>query len=365
MASNKAASWNGFISPPAVTENFTPAFGEVTTHDVSEVDSDKQRWFWQSNWEYSADSRVSLALEHVSESFEQKGLAQPWGDPNQQQDNDTRSVVADLIHRLSRDLSLNASVRYDGNDVFDDTLTYRLGLSYQPLDWLNLFASHGKAVKNPTFIERFGYTPGSFIGNPSLEPEQSISSEIGTRLQLAGGWQSTLSLYRAELDNEINGYVFDPGVGGATAVNIEGQSKRRGLEWQLSGTLLGAELVFNYHYLDAEEGKGDQTSREVRRARHAADLTLNYAFMDDKANLYLQATYLGSREDDFFPPPDYASTRVQLGAVTVINATFSYRWDPSWQLSLRAENLFDEEYEEVLGYRRQGRTAYVGARYQF
>ncbi|MBN7825742.1 TonB-dependent receptor domain-containing protein [Bowmanella dokdonensis] len=347
------------------SENFTPGFDAQSAYDVTEVDSDKQRWFWQNSLNYAPGSQASLVFEHVSESFEQVGQAAPWGDPNQQQDNDSQSAVADLVHRLGRDVSINASLRYDDNDLFDDAMTYRLGLSYQLLSSLSLFVSQGKAIKNPTFIERFGYTPTSFIGNPDLEPEQSVSTELGARLQLPGGWQSSLSVYQAELEDEINGYYFDPALGGPTAINIEGESERRGLEWQVSGRFYDLQLAFNYNYLDAREGEGELATPEVRRARHGADLTLNYVFMDDMANLYLQANYQGTREDDFFPPPTYARTRVDLGAVTVINATFNYRWDQHWQLTVRAENLFDEEYEEVLGYRRQGRTAYLGASYQF
>ena len=43
--------------------------------------------------------------------------------------------------------------------------------------------AYGTAVKNPTFAERFGFYT-NFIGNPSLEPEESTSWELGIDKQL-------------------------------------------------------------------------------------------------------------------------------------------------------------------------------------
>ena len=48
---------------------------------------------------------------------------------------------------------------------------------------------------------------------------------------------------------------------------------------------------------------------------------------------------------------------------TVINLGGSWRPVKAVEIFARALNLFDREYEEVLGYPAPGRTAYVGARF--
>ncbi|MDF2179060.1 TonB-dependent receptor [Aliiglaciecola sp. CAU 1673] len=344
------------------SENFSPGFSEASVYDVSETDSDKLRFLWQNNFRYGAANRVTLALEHVEEDFTQRGQASLWGDPNQKQQNQTQSAIFDVVQQLSDALTLNGSLRQDNNQVFEDATTYRVGLSYQFNPLYRAFASYGKAIKNPTFIERFGYTPDQFIGNPGLRPEEAVTSEVGLSIQL-NGWRSELSLYSSQLEDEINGYVYDVDLGGATSVNIDGESDRQGLEWQLFGQWQGVNIALNYSYLDASQG--DEESPEVRRPKHSADLALTYTFLDEKADFFLQINYLGSRQDLFFPPPSYQTTYVALPVATILNAAFHYRLDSQWKLSLRADNLLDKDYEELLGYRRQGRTLYVGAVFSF
>lgn len=342
---------------------------ETVSNLTSEADSNKQRWYWQSALNYSQAGRIAMALEHVDEEFTQIGLASVWGDPNQTQENQTQSAVLDVVHEVLEGLSLTANSRYDSNDEFDDALTFRLGGSYLLDGGHKIYISHGKAVKNPTLVERFGYFPADFLGNPALEPEKSISTELGGQYQINADWFTELNLYFTDLENEINGSFFDLANGRYTAINVAENSKRRGAEWQLKGTIGELKVDLNYSYLDAKEKvkKTDpprvEEQTEVRRPRHQANLTLSQDFFEQKANAYIQLQYQGTREDTFFGTYPYA--QLKLNAVTLVNAAVSFKPDQHWTFALRAENLFDHDYDEVIGYQRQGRTAYISAGYQF
>ena len=68
----------------------------------------------------------------------------------------------------------------------------------------------GKSIKNPTFTERFGFYT-NFIGNPLLKPEESVGFEIGMDYVLENEQiDMSLTLFNADLENEINGFVYDP-----------------------------------------------------------------------------------------------------------------------------------------------------------
>ena len=54
-----------------------------------------------------------------------------------------------------------------------------------------------------------------------------------------------------------------------------------------------------------------------------------------------------------------------LPSYTVVNLAARYQVDKQWQLYGRVDNLFNEDYEQVLGYSGTERGVYVGARYQF
>jgi len=48
---------------------------------------------------------------------------------------------------------------------------------------------------------------------------------------------------------------------------------------------------------------------------------------------------------------------------TLLNLNVTWRLDEAMELYARGENLLDEDYEEVFGYRSPGIGGYVGMRY--
>jgi iron complex outermembrane receptor protein len=60
-------------------------------------------------------------------------------------------------------------------------LSARLGAVVEPVRGLALAASVGRAARQPTFVELFG-DRGFVIGNTALEPEQSVSADVGATL---------------------------------------------------------------------------------------------------------------------------------------------------------------------------------------
>ena len=90
-------------------------------------------------------------------------------------------------------------------------------------------------------------------------------------------------------------------------------------------------------------------ARLIRRPEHAANLTAYYDF-SAQASVSLNIIYTGKR-DDWFPYPIRTST----AAFTLVNMAASYRLTKNVEISLRADNLLDLDYEEVPGYGTAGR----------
>lgn len=331
--------------------------GNATSNSRSK--GEKQRLFWLNSFDYAPASRATLVLENVQEEFKQRGVV-GFSDPNQEQQNDTNSAVIDLIHGLSDQLTFNLSGRYDNNDVFDNATSYRAGLSYQLTQAGRLFASYGKGVKNPSFTERFGFYPSSFKGNPDLQPEQAYTLEVGSQWQLAQDWQLDLTWFDTDLENEINGFVAVPNSNLFTAENVNGSSQRQGAEVALKGKFAGIDLNFNYGYLDATQPDllGEQQI-EIRRPRHTGSVSLNYAFNQNKTNANIQAVYTGSQNDTFFPPYPQPAETLGLRPYTLVNAAITSQLSNHWTLGVRAENLLDQDYEDVVGYVGPGRSVYM------
>jgi len=332
----------------------------------SSTGSDRTTFAYQSDISFG-ENRLSLALEHEQTEFQQRG-AIIFGDPNQDQEMDTTSVIADYQALSGDRFTWLLSARYDDNSDFDSIVTGRLALAYQLSDSTTLRSSIGKGQKNPTFTERYGYFPGQFVGNPDLKPERSMSYDIGIDQGLVDGaviLQATV--FRQDLKDEINGFVFDPVTFLATAENMDGTSKRSGVElstrWNVNEQV---GLAATYTYTDSTEpGPAGESVNELRRPRHSGGLSADYRSTNEKFLASLAADYGGSRHDIFFPPFPNPSEIVTLQKYWLVDLTVQYQLTPALKLFARGTNLLDEEYEQVYGYRTQGRAGYVGIRTSF
>lgn len=298
---------------------------------------------------------LTLALEHEQEEFSQRGDS-PDAPQNQDQDIDTSGVIGEYRLDLNEQLFLSGSLRYDDNDRFADETTYRLTAAYLlPASGTRLHASYGTGVKNPTFTELFGFFPGSFVGNPDLEPEKSRGYDLGVEQTFLDGRAAVdVTFFDTNLEDELI-TVFDPDTFVSTAENQSGDSERRGVEISARAALtpeLG--LVGSYTYTDSQDPDG---ADEVRRPSHTASLNLNYQ-PNGRTLLNLGADYVGEQDDLDFG--SFPSERVTLDSYTLVSLRGSYQVNETLRLFGRVENLLDEDYQDVFGYATTGIGVFAG-----
>lgn len=341
--------------------------------------ADKYGIYYQTSWQFTpriADApgnSVTFALVHEKQDFRQTGavfVVDPGDptqdlDPNQEQDQRTTAAVIEGIYSPLPRSSVSLSARYDNNSDYDNVATYRATTAWTTEGTrTRLHASYGTGQKAPTFVERFGFFPDQFIGNPDLEPETSKGWEAGLDQPLFEGRVSLGATYfHEDLEQEINGFAFDPGTGGFTAENLDGESKRRGVEITAHARLPGGlRLSGSYTYLDATEPDSltGEDKGEVRRPRHVATLNGDWRFLDNLANVNLNLTYVGDRTDVFFDPLTFDRATVNLDSYYLASVALSYRATAQVRLYTRVENLLSENYEDVYGYNTPGLAAYAG-----
>ena len=245
---------------------------------------------------------------------------------------------------------ISASLRQDFNSRFKNAVTWRAGANVA-LDGKaehRLRASAGKGVKNPSMTEIFGFFPSSFIGNPGIKPETSLGFNLGY------GWNTNtfglnIDYFRSELDDEI---ITDFSVFPNTARNLRTKSKREGVEiegyWAPIDNL---KFKGSLTFLDTKENDVP----ELRRPGFTAHGIATWYPCDDLA-VTLSLDHTGSQYDT-----DFATFgRVKLPAFTLIEANLRYQLNDVISLSVRGDNLLDEDYREVVGYTPQGRGVYAG-----
>jgi len=304
---------------------------------------------WAAEREFGNHSLTALAeTERESYDIRPSFAASPTTPRNR-----TYAVAGD--YRYHNDaLTLTASARQDFNDRFKNAFTWRLGAGYGFDFGGRLRGSLGTGVKNPSLIELFGFFPESnFVGNPDLRPEESFGYSLGYEQEISDLIVS-LDYFRSDLEDEIftdfSNFPFLPR-------NRLTDSKREGIElevrWSPNDQLNARGSAT---FLDAEENGIE----EIRRPDFLASGTVTWMPLD-ALSLTASIDHTGDQLDT-----DFATfLPVTLDAFTLVGLNAAYDVNDIITVSLRGENLFDEDYQEVVGYASQGRSIFVGLRAAF
>ena len=332
-------------------------------------EGERQRAFLRSTIDYAAalpgTQRLTLLAEIEREDFKQDGAATAFGDPNQTQDLEHRSVLAEWRWQTDSGAHLTAAIRQDWNDAFDDTTHFRFAARTPlPAALGDAWASWASASKNPGFVERFGFTPDTFLGNADLRPEQSRAFELGwTRTFADGVFDAEIVWHRTRLEDEINGFAFDPGTGLFTAANNDRNSHRDGIETRVTiRPDAGTTIILSHAWLDADEPDATGRVREIRRARHAAGINLLHEVSEWPLTLRADLAYVGDRDDRDFAT--FPATDVTLDDYVTLGVALTWRVRPGFDLFARGDGVLTQDYEDVFGYASPGQTLRVGFEYR-
>jgi vitamin B12 transporter len=301
-----------------------------------------------------ATHNVTLFAEHEREGYRNTFPTDP-----SQAARQTRSSLgygAEYRLDLFDSLFLRGAVRRDDNDDFADATTFSLAGSWVLVS-TRIHSSYGTGVTNPTFFEQFGFIPGSFVGNPGLTPEKACGFDIGVEQRLLDDLLLVdVTYFRSNLTDEI--VDMFPSV-----QNDLGKSLRRGVEVSARVHLAGLDVGGSYTYLDAEDPDG---TTELRRPRHQASFDAIGRFgSDGRGTFSTGVIYNGERLDNDFRnyfDNGFVAEKSRLDGYTVVRAAASYRVADRIELFGRVENVFDESYQETIGYATAGRGIYGGLR---
>jgi vitamin B12 transporter len=270
-------------------------------------------------------------------------------------------------------LQLTAGGRLDENERFGSFWTYRASALAFAAAATRVRASVGTGFKEPTFFENFST---SFTrGNPELRPERSFSVEGGVEQDLAGGRVGLAVTGFAQRFRDLIQYTpvtaspEDPNffnVAAADASGVEASVRVRplpSLEGSLSYTRLHTEVTDAGFEVD-ESATFVAGRRLLRRPTDA--LTLHAAYgAEGRFRLGAVLTWVGDRDDVRFAPFPEPSTRVELPAYATLDlsarmALLRPGASPGLDLTARVDNLFGEEYEQVISYPSPGRAIFLG-----
>ncbi len=300
--------------------------------------------------------RLIAAVEGEAERFHTRDEAY-GGFTNQNRSRRHQSLTLEWKMANLGPLSTDLAARHDVFSRFRDATTVRGSALVALGGGVSVAATYGQGIAQPTFFDLYGFFPGSFAGNPSLRPETSRGGELSLRYR-RGAVGAALTAYRQRLRHEIVDIFAFPL---STTINAEGASRREGLEVEADFSPSDAlRVAATYAFLDASEPRGPNGSqvKEQRRPKHSGSVAIDGA--RGRLSYGAAVASTGAHLDTDFEV--FPAQRMRLSSYWLANARIAYRLIDAVDLHLRVANAFDDRYQDVVGYRTEGRSIHAGIR---
>ncbi len=191
-------------------------------------------------------------------------------------DNTTSKVIALYLQdeaELSKNLILNAGVRYDHYGTFGETANPRLALIYNPFEKSFFKLLYGSAFRAPNNYELFYYAPGTpgQEANPNLRPETIKTYELVYERYFSETFHATAAAFYYRI-NDLITETTNPLTGAIFYNNVD-DVDARGAELELAGNgANGVEGRISYSFQEVKEFQTDQVL--TNSPRHLAKINL-------------------------------------------------------------------------------------------
>ena len=257
----------------------------------------------------------------------------------------------------------------------DETLySWQIAPSYHLSETANLYFSVGRNYWFPTpRYYAWAAEKGGEMNRPEdLEPEETLTCEIGYKHMVAEALNINLTLYYAEYKDKFGSaydedktYLGQKNIGDARATGIEVELDGRPwqlLGYRLSGTWQNIEWTSGemriFEHPTNEKVMADLDGYELYDIpEYSSTIGLDfYPFKNLKCST--DVNYTGSKYVDYL-------NRIDYDATTTVDANISYRIK-NWQIWVLGKNIFNEKIERVsnsTGELTEAGGAYANAYY--
>jgi vitamin B12 transporter len=265
----------------------------------------------------------------------------------------TIDPYVNLVYVSDFGLNLNAGARLNNHSEYGSNFIYNFNPSYtiktKSDGYLKFLGSFATSFIAPNLSQLFG----PFGANPDLEPEENRTLEGGVEYRPSNKFRIS-ALYFDRLEEETVFFFTDP-------VSFESQFRNQGQEANFNG--LEVELEFkptdsfvikgNYTFVE------NDTELAARIPRNSFNVFAGYQ-LSTETYFSLSYQYNADRQDVFFDPSTFIATPVTLDAFGILDAYFSHKISSRLNVFASVNNIFNEEYQEVLNFTTRGRNVRVG-----
>ncbi|WP_020210681.1 TonB-dependent receptor domain-containing protein [Gilvimarinus chinensis] len=331
--------------------------------------------------QYTLDARVDIPLEAMGShmlviggqaidgELEDGVFGMESGNPGAVQEQQMYSLFVEDSWTPVTPFTVTAGVRYDDHDVFGSQVSPRLYGVYTISDNWTLKGGVATGYKTPQTTDLYdgitgfgGQGTSPFAGNPELEPETSVNSEIALYWTSAYGHNFNVTYFNTQFDDKIASgdtvYSCETTGGVRPCVNLGAYddlgyttySQKINIDEvaiqgvEMAGLYLITDnwsLNANYTWTDSEQKSGpDEGQPLTNTAEHMANASLDWAILPN-VTMTLQAELRSDR---------YRSWDTVLDKPLYYKSYDLYHLGLNWQITDsitlygRVNNLMDEDF---------------------
>ena len=313
-----------------------------------------------------------------------------------------------LLSQSLEPVSLVLGARYVNHDEFGTHFTYEVNPKVQISESSLVYGAITSGFNAPSLYQLHspsrGETGFTDRGNENLDPETSVSYELGWKQQVGRAFSFELSAFKTKVNNVIEYvYLWNENTDianltfadylGDTYINVS-QQDIEGIEASVSAyptsklhlsgniSLTNSTLTFgpgdiNRSYTDGnhvqiyESGQfiDDQTEIEGLTRRPSVNAFVSASYdLTNELRLNVDSKFVGSRDDVYYSSglgPIGGLDRREVASYNVTDLSARYLITDRLSATAKIENLFDTDYQEINGYQTRGRGYFVKLQYQF
>lgn len=302
-----------------------------------------------NKFEFSDNFQIIAGLNYQRHSNQTNT---PFGNIDEDVANfNTVDPYVSLVYKSDFGLSVNAGGRLNIHNVYGNQFVYDGNLAYNLVKTestsVKLLTSYSTAFIAPSLYQLYD----GFAGNINLNPETNETFEAGFDINYKDWLQFDVVYFNRKENDAI---IFD----NTSFTYTNGTSDASGLEF--STRIIPTDfLTIGANYTYVERLEFEDFNDYIPKHKFVANLDINPI---KNTNINVVYRNVGERTIfDRFGTFGTAGTDVILDSYQVLDLTVNYKLlDGTVTLFGNVTNLFNEDYDDILGFSTRGRNYTIG-----
>jgi vitamin B12 transporter len=321
------------------------------------------------NIDLSKQVKLLVGLEHRWQNTDQYYLSlSNWGKyENTLSDDSAMTTIssgfASAVYNNERGFNLESGIRFNQHSRFGNNMTYTLNPSYIIAEKFKIAFNLSSAFTAPTLYQLYD----GYAGNRGLNPETSVSTEVSLQYVGNKAFNARITGFSRTLRNGIdydfiNNKYFNNAIQKDRGLELEAGYAAGKWNIKMNHTLLKGEVTTTNFVYNASTwsytAKGDTTYSHLFRVPQS-NLNLSAGYqLSNKIYLSIAQRFAGKRFE-----PIFGGKPKQLDAFNTTDVFAQYQLGKKIRLYAGCKNIFNQQYQEVMGYTARGRNYVFGVRF--